>query len=90
MRCQLAILAAAAVTAACSGANADAEESACRTTTASPRYREAIAAGEKLLPRLFAGLRTPGLSLAVAAKGRVIWSVTCGVADISTARPSAT
>jgi CubicO group peptidase (beta-lactamase class C family) len=54
---------------------------ACRTTLASPAYRTAIEADRALLPTLKRGLRAPGLSIAVAVRGRVVWSATCGFAD---------
>jgi serine beta-lactamase-like protein LACTB, mitochondrial len=44
-------------------------------------------AGGKLVPRLASGLRAPGLSLAVAVKGTVIWSVNCGFANVRAGTP---
>ena len=95
MRCQFvrlaATLSAAVVAAACGGSKTDDETAAsasgCRTTTALPRYRDAIAAGSTLVPRLASGLRAPGLSLAVAVDGRIVWSVNCGVSNVGTRAP---
>lgn len=90
------MLAAVAVTAACSGSSDEVEAQrepttragGCRTTAASPRFREAIAAGRRLMPRLASGLRAPGLSLAVAVNGRIVWSVNCGVTSVRTGAPA--
>jgi serine beta-lactamase-like protein LACTB, mitochondrial len=40
-----------------------------------------------LLRRLKEGLRAPGLSLTVAARGTIVWSVSCGYADLRSRRP---
>jgi CubicO group peptidase (beta-lactamase class C family) len=89
-----ALVAAAALT-ACSGSDGggkggretESGGAECRTTAASPRYRAPIAAGRRLLPRLAAGLRAPGLSLAVAVDGSVVWSVNCGFANLRDRTP---
>src|SRR5262245_29673443 len=57
---------------------------ACKQTIAAGKYRRAIAAARPLVRRLHAGLRAPGMSLAVAARGKIIWSVECGYADLKT------
>jgi len=54
---------------------------------AAPEYRQAISADRPLLRRLSDGLRAPGLSLTVAAGGRIVWSVSCGYADLRSRRP---
>jgi CubicO group peptidase (beta-lactamase class C family) len=58
----------------------------CREAAASPHYRQAIATVRPLLGRLRAGLRAPGLGLAVAADGKIVWSVSCGYADLKSRR----
>jgi serine beta-lactamase-like protein LACTB, mitochondrial len=91
MRCQrgiaaLALILTAAVAPAC-GAKQAATLPLCRQWRASPEYRAAIDAVRPLLRRLRKGLRTPGLSLAVAARGQIVWSVSCGYADLKSGRP---
>jgi CubicO group peptidase (beta-lactamase class C family) len=59
----------------------------CRESVAAPKYHQAIAADLPLLRRLKDGLRAPGFSLSVAAAGRIVWSVSCGYADVKLRRP---
>jgi serine beta-lactamase-like protein LACTB, mitochondrial len=59
----------------------------CRERRAAPEYRQVIAKDRVLLRRLYDGLRAPGLSLTVATRGRIVWSVSCGYADLATRRP---
>jgi serine beta-lactamase-like protein LACTB len=54
----------------------------CKTTSAATAYRSAIDADRPLLRPLYRGLRAPGLALAVAVRGRIVWSATCGFADL--------
>jgi serine beta-lactamase-like protein LACTB len=78
----------AAATPACGGAYEAARATPlCRQSVAAPEYRHAISADRALLRRLNEGLRAPGLSLTVAAGGRIIWSVSCGYADLKSRRP---
>jgi CubicO group peptidase (beta-lactamase class C family) len=58
----------------------------CRESQAAPEYRKAIATDRALLRRLRDGLRAPGLSLTVATRGRIVWSVSCGYADLKARR----
>jgi CubicO group peptidase (beta-lactamase class C family) len=58
----------------------------CREYAAAPAYRPAIAQARPLLRRLKAGLGAPGLSLAVAARGQIVWSASCGYADLASRR----
>src|SRR5580765_3816971 len=58
----------------------------CRESKADARYAGAIKAARPLARRLNGGLRAPGLSLAVAAKGSIVWAVNCGYADIERRR----
>jgi serine beta-lactamase-like protein LACTB, mitochondrial len=83
MRCQLVCLLAAV--AVMPGASASADS--CRTTAAAPGSARAVAEAERLVPRLQEGLHAPGLSIAVAVRGRVLWAATCGYADLATRRP---
>src|SRR5215218_9437740 len=81
-----ALLAAAA--SACGGASKGARaKPLCRQSLAAPKYRQAISSDRALLPRLKEGLRAPGLSLTVAAHGKIVWSVSCGYADLESRRP---
>ena len=59
----------------------------CRQSLAAPEYRQAIRADGALLRRLNDGLRAPGLSLTVATGGKIVWSVSCGYADLKSHRP---
>jgi serine beta-lactamase-like protein LACTB len=92
LRCQwkiIAIVAAvAAATSGCGGGSQAARaKPPCRQSVAAPAYRQAISADRPLLWRLKEGLRAPGLSLAVAAHGKIVWSVSCGYADLKSRRP---
>src|SRR5436190_7494246 len=72
----------------CGGATpAGGEQPLCRQSQASSVYRQAIAADRPLLRRLKQGLHAPGLSLAVASGGKIVWSVSCGYADLKSRRP---
>jgi CubicO group peptidase (beta-lactamase class C family) len=82
----VAIVAALAV--GCGGASAPARaKPGCRQSLAAPEYRQAIGADRVLLRRLRGGLRAPGFSLTVAASGKIVWSVSCGYADLKSRRP---
>jgi serine beta-lactamase-like protein LACTB, mitochondrial len=59
----------------------------CRESLAAPEYRQAISADRPLLRLLKEGLRAPGLSLSVATCGKIVWSVSCGHADLESRRP---
>jgi serine beta-lactamase-like protein LACTB, mitochondrial len=72
---------------ACGGTtNAARERPVCRESRRAPGYRKAIAADRPLLRRLYDGLRAPGLSLAVSAGGNIVWSASCGYANLKTRR----
>jgi CubicO group peptidase (beta-lactamase class C family) len=84
----LALAVTAADVSACGGAaQATRPLPLCRQSQASPQYQRAIDSVRPLLGRLRNGLRAPGLSLAVAARGRIVWSVSCGYADLKSHRP---
>jgi serine beta-lactamase-like protein LACTB, mitochondrial len=79
--------AALAVTATgCGSATPAANQPLCRESRAAPEYGRAIAADRPLLGRLRDGLRAPGLSLTVATRGKIVWSVSCGFADLTSHR----
>ncbi len=83
------IAALAAAASACGGASEAARaKPLCRQSLAAPEYRQAISANRALLRRLKEGLRAPGLSLTVAAGGKIVWSVSCGYADLKSRRPA--
>src|SRR5215218_1973551 len=72
---------------ACAGASeAERAKPLCRESLAAPEYRQAIGADRALLRRLKEGLRAPGLSLTVATGGKIVWSVSCGYADVKSRR----
>jgi serine beta-lactamase-like protein LACTB, mitochondrial len=77
-----------AAASACGGApEAGRAKPLCRQSLAAPEYRQAIRADRTLLRRLKEGLHAPGLSLTVAAGGKIVWSVSCGYADVKSRRP---
>jgi CubicO group peptidase (beta-lactamase class C family) len=83
------VVALAATASGCGGASEVARaKPLCRQSLAAPQYRQAIGAGTALLRRLAKGMRAPGLSLTVAARGRIVWSVSCGYADLKSRRPA--
>lgn len=59
----------------------------CRETITAPGYGRAIDTARPLVRRLRAGIRAPGMSLAVAAGGKIVWSIECGYADVKSHRP---
>ena len=82
------LLLAAAVGVGCGSSSDTARASGgCRETKADTGQLPAIKKARKLLPRLKTGLRAPGLSLAVAVKGAIVWSVSCGYADLASRKP---
>lgn len=83
----LAVALSTAMLSGCGGGRAARVPPLCRESQASPQYRSAIDSVRPLLPRLRAGLRAPGFSLAVAVRGEVVWSVSCGYADRKSRRP---
>jgi CubicO group peptidase (beta-lactamase class C family) len=59
----------------------------CRDWVASPEYRREIDAVRDLVPKMKRGFAAPGLAIALAADGTLVWSETCGFADLATRRP---
>jgi serine beta-lactamase-like protein LACTB len=55
---------------------------ACRDWFAAPAYRKQIAAVRPLVPKMKRAFAAPGLSVAVAADGKLVWSHGCGFADL--------
>src|SRR5262245_31047852 len=70
------------------GAAGSRDFSGCRQITADGRYSNPIKASRPLVDRLNSGLRAPGMTLAVAVRGRVVWSLACGYADRGRGRPT--
>jgi serine beta-lactamase-like protein LACTB len=78
----------AAVSVACGSSNQtrSSNGAGCRETQAAPAYARAIKTARPLVRRLKAGLRVPGMSLAVAAGGKIVWSVNCGYSNLEARR----
>ena len=53
----------------------------CREWLAARSYRREIASARKVVPRLKRSFAAPGLSIAIAADGKLVWSESCGFAD---------
>jgi serine beta-lactamase-like protein LACTB len=53
----------------------------CREWLAAKGYRREIASVRKLVPRMKRAFAAPGLSVAIAAGGSLVWSESCGFAD---------
>src|SRR5215211_3002918 len=79
----LVLIVAVLASAACSGATETAAAPAplCRVTVAATAERQAVATVRPLARRLWKALRAPGMSLAVAVDGRIVFSTACGWAD---------
>jgi serine beta-lactamase-like protein LACTB, mitochondrial len=54
---------------------------ACRDWVAARRFTQEIDAVRPLVAKLKRAVAAPGLAVAVAAEGNVVWSSTCGLAD---------
>lgn len=54
---------------------------------ASPQYAQAIESGRKLLQALMLSSKVPGLSVAVAVDGEVVWAEGFGYADVENRAP---
>ena len=79
-------LAAAAFTVGCAGSDERAAEagrdySGCRTAKHVRSFTEPIKSARPLVLRMKRGFGAPGLAIAVAVRGRVVWSEICGYAD---------
>jgi CubicO group peptidase (beta-lactamase class C family) len=62
--------------------------SGCREASAVRDYSKAIGVSRPVVEKLNRGLRAPGMTLAVAVRGRVVWSLACGYADRARHRPT--
>jgi serine beta-lactamase-like protein LACTB, mitochondrial len=60
---------------------------ACHDWFAAPSYRRQIAAVRPLVPKMKRAFAAPGLSTAIAANGKLVWSQSCGFADRERSRP---
>jgi CubicO group peptidase (beta-lactamase class C family) len=60
----------------------DAKPGSCRDWLADPAYRTEINSARALVARMKRAFAAPGLSVAVAADERLVWSESCGFADI--------
>ena len=65
-----------------SDASAPRKTSACRDDVAAPAYRAQIKVVRPLVARMKRAFASPGLSVAVAAAGKLVWSESCGFADV--------
>lgn len=80
----------AALSVACGSSTQAARSSnaaGCRETNAAAGYGRAIRTARPLVRRLKSGIRAPGMSLAIAVDGKIVWSVNCGYADVEARRP---
>jgi serine beta-lactamase-like protein LACTB, mitochondrial len=59
---------------------------ACRDWLASPAYRREINSVRALVPKMKRAFAAPGLSVAIAAVGKLVWSQSCGLADVERRR----
>ena len=86
----LAAILVAALSVACGSSTQPARSSnaaGCRETKAASGYARAIKTARPLVRRLKAGIRAPGMSLAIAVDGKIVWSVSCGYANVKARRP---
>ena len=58
----------------------------CRDWVVARRSRREIASARRLVPRMKRAFAAPGLSIAIAADGKLVWSESCGFADRSRRR----
>jgi serine beta-lactamase-like protein LACTB, mitochondrial len=58
----------------------------CREWFAAPTYRREIDSVRTLIPKMKRAFGAPGLSVAIAADGKLVWSQSCGFADLKRRR----
>jgi serine beta-lactamase-like protein LACTB, mitochondrial len=58
----------------------------CRQWLAAPAYRREIDSVRPLVPKMKRAFAAPGLSIAIAANGKLVWSESCGFADLARRR----
>ncbi|HZB23943.1 MAG TPA: serine hydrolase domain-containing protein [Gaiellaceae bacterium] len=80
-----------AAVAAVAGARLDSSGAAaaprvCREWFTDARYRAEIERVRPLVPKMKRAFGAPGLSIAIAANGELVWSESCGFADVRTRR----
>jgi serine beta-lactamase-like protein LACTB len=81
-RCAAAFAVLAVAAAACAaGGQVEQKTAACREWVAARGFAREIAQIRPLVPRMQRAFGAPGVAVAVAARGRLVWSETCGFAD---------
>ena len=73
------------------GANASAEawgKQSCRDVVSTAKFAGPIGRAAPLVKRMKAAFAAPGLQVAVAVDGDVVWSRVCGYADVTRRRPT--
>jgi serine beta-lactamase-like protein LACTB, mitochondrial len=68
---------------ACGGSPREAVAGTCREWVAAPAYAPEIAQARPLVARMRRAFAAPGLSVAVGANGTLVWSESCGWADLA-------
>jgi serine beta-lactamase-like protein LACTB, mitochondrial len=69
------------------GSDTAAAPRACREWITDARYRAEIERVRPLVPKMKRAFAAPGLSVAIAADGKLVWSESCGFADLAARRP---
>ena len=82
-----AALAIAVAATACGGSPQQAASSTCREWVAAKAYTAEIANARALVARMKKAFAAPGLSAAVGAGGKLVWSESCGFADVGRRTP---
>jgi CubicO group peptidase (beta-lactamase class C family) len=59
----------------------------CKAVVLNPRFAAPVRAVRRLVPRMKEAFAAPGLQMAVAVDGKVVWSEVCGFADVQSQRP---
>ena len=85
-RLAVSALAAVALTVGCvvsdeSAAGQGRDYSGCRTAKRVPSFAKPVKSARPLVLRMKRGFGAPGLAIAVAVRGRIVWSEVCGYAD---------
>ena len=75
-------LAIAAAATACGGSPQEGASGACRDWVAARMYAPEIARARTLVDRMKRAFAAPGLAVAVGADGKLVWSESCGFADL--------
>jgi serine beta-lactamase-like protein LACTB, mitochondrial len=64
-------------------AQSAAESGRCRDWVTTGAYAREIAAARPLVSRMKRAFAAPGVSVAIAAEGKLVWSASCGFADLA-------